>query len=63
MALKSITSTDIKRSRAFKDISMSILKNPFTNDISPVTNEESIKQSIRNIVLTAPGEKLFNPKF
>ncbi len=32
-------------------------------DISPVTNEESIKQSIRNIVLTAPGEKLFNPKF
>ena len=42
---------------------MSILKNPFSKDIASVTNEESIKQSIKNIVLTAPGEKLFNPKF
>ena len=40
---------------------MSILKNPFSKDIASVTNEESIKQSIKNIVLTAPGEKLFNP--
>jgi phage baseplate assembly protein W len=63
MALKPITSRDLKRSRAFKDINMSILKNPFTKDIASVTNEESIKQSIKNIVLTAPGEKLFNPKF
>lgn len=63
MALKPITSSDLKRSRAFKDINMSILKNPFTKDIASVTNEESIKQSIKNIVLTSPGEKLFNAKF
>ena len=63
MTLKPISSSDLKRSRSFKDISMSILKNPFTKDIASVTNEESIKQSIKNIVLTAPGEKLFNPKF
>lgn len=63
MTLKPISSSDLKRSRSFKDISMSILKNPFSKDIASVTNEESIKQSIKNIVLTAPGEKLFNPKF
>ena len=63
MALKAITSSDLKRSRAFKDISLSFLKNPVTKDIASVNNEESIKQSIKNIVLTSPGEKLFNPKF
>ena len=63
MTLKPISSSDLKRSRSFKDINMSILKNPFSKDIASVTNEESIKQSIKNIVLTAPGEKLFNPKF
>ena len=56
-------STVRRTSRSFKDINMSILKNPFSKDIASVTNEESIKQSIKNIVLTAPGEKLFNPKF
>lgn len=63
MTLKPISSSDLKRSRSFRDINMSILKNPFTKDIASVKDEESIKQSIKNIVLTAPGEKLFNPKF
>jgi len=63
MALKKITSKDFIKSREFKDISLSFLKNPFTKDISPVVNAEAIKQSVRNIVLTAPGEKLFQPKF
>jgi len=60
---KEITSKDFKQSRSFKDISTSFLRNPFTNDISTVTNEEAIKQSVKNIVLTEPGEKLFNPRF
>lgn len=63
MAFKKITSKDFVKSRNFKDISLSFLKNPFTKDISPVTNAEAIKQSVKNIVLTAPGEKLFSPKF
>lgn len=63
MALKKITSKDFTKSRNFKDISLSFLKNPFTKDISPVANAEAIKQSVKNIVLTAPGEKLFQPRF
>lgn len=63
MALKPITGKDFKRSRSFKDISLSFLKNPFTKDVASVSNEEAIKQSIKNIVLTSPGEKFFNPNF
>jgi|TARA_Y100000004_G_C8758133_1_gene345339 phage baseplate assembly protein W len=63
MASIPITSKDFKKSRSFKDLNIGMVRNPFTNDISTVTNEESIKQSIKNIVLTTPGEKLFNPRF
>jgi phage baseplate assembly protein W len=63
MALKPITGKDYKKSRSFQDISMGFLRNPFTEDVSKVTNDQAIKQSIRNLVLTTPGEKLFNPSF
>ena len=46
-------------SRAYKDISLSFLPNPVTNDISVIKNERAIKKSIRNIVQTIPGEKFF----
>ena len=35
--------------------------NPFTKDIYSVKNENAIKQSIKNLVLTVPGEKPFQP--
>jgi hypothetical protein len=35
--------------------------NPFTKDIYKVTNENSIKQAVKNLVLTVPGEKPFQP--
>lgn len=61
MALKSITGKDQRTSRAFKDIAMAFGKNPFTDDTNVVKNDVSIKQSIKNLVLTTPGEKPFQP--
>lgn len=61
MALKDITNKDFKKSRSFTDILISMQKNPFTLDASVVKNDSAIKQSIKNLVLTAPGEKLFRP--
>lgn len=61
MALKSITGKDQKTSRSFKDIAMAFGKNPFTDDVNAVKNDNSIKQSIKNLVLTVPGEKPFQP--
>ena len=50
-----------KVSRGFKDISMSFEINPISNDIIGIKNETAIARSIRNLVLTTPGEKFFNP--
>jgi phage baseplate assembly protein W len=36
-------------------------RNPFTDDISTVKNDNAIKQSVKNLVLTTPGEKPFQP--
>ena len=61
MAFKKIGSSDLKKSRSFKDFSVNFAKNPFTDDLSVVHNDNSIKQAVKNIILTSPGEKPFQP--
>ena len=54
----------IKRiSRAYKDISLSFIPHPITNDLKVLKNEDAIRRSVRNIVQTIPTEKFFNPIF
>ena len=54
----------IKRiSRAYKDISLSFIPHPVTNDLKVLKNEDAIRRSVRNIVETIPTEKFFNPIF
>ena len=62
MALKSISGKDVNLSRAFKDIKVDFARNPFTQDVSQVSNDNAIKQSLKNLVMTQPGEKLFQPQ-
>jgi len=50
-------------SRSFKDLSMSFKVNPLNDDLITLKNEAAIARSIRNIVFTSPGEKIFNPEF
>ena len=47
----------------FKDISMSFETNPLNDDLIALKNSSAIARSIRNIVFTQPGEKIFNPDF
>ena len=49
-------------SRSFKDISLSFVPHPVTNDLKVLKNEDAIRRSIRNIVQTIPTEKFFNPQ-
>tara|TARA_R100001594_G_scaffold49472_1_gene82409 strand:+ start:509 stop:868 length:360 start_codon:yes stop_codon:yes gene_type:complete len=42
---------------------MSFGKNPMTNDLIALKNANAIARSVRNIVLTIPGEKPFDPFF
>ena len=50
-------------SRGFKDVSMSFKFNPLSGDLITLSNENAIARSVRNIVLTSPGEKIFDPDF
>ncbi len=61
MAIKPITSRNLKVSRNFKDLANSFLRNPVTKDLTVLTNQQAIKQAMKNLVLTSPGEKLFQP--
>jgi phage baseplate assembly protein W len=50
----------LKISRSFKDISLSFLRNPVTNDVLAIKNEDAIKKSVINLVRTRLGERFFN---
>tara|TARA_B100000902_G_C26781733_1_gene655400 strand:- start:19 stop:420 length:402 start_codon:yes stop_codon:yes gene_type:complete len=50
-------------SKGFKDISMSFQINPLSNDLIALKNANAIARSVRNIIFTLPGEKMFNPDF
>ena len=50
-------------SRGFKDLSMTFQSNPLNGDLIAIKNVNAITRSIRNIVLTIPGEKFFDPDF
>ena len=49
-------------SRSFKDISLSFVKNPATDDVTVLTNERAIARSVRNLITTSKGERFFQPE-
>jgi phage baseplate assembly protein W len=54
----------IKRKEiVYRDFLPSVLFNDDTNDLNLIENEDSVKQSIINILLTNTGERVFNPNF
>ena len=48
-----------RKSRAFKDISLSFTPHPVTQDLPVLTNERAITRSVRNLVETIPSERFF----
>jgi phage baseplate assembly protein W len=47
-------------SRKFKDVSLSFVRNPVTNDILSINDADAIKKSVVNLVRTRIGERFFN---
>ena len=48
-------------SQGFKDISASFQINPLNDDLIALKNENAIARALKNLVLTVPGEKPFQP--
>ena len=47
-------------SRGFKDISLTLQRDPLTRDLITLQNEYAIARSVQNLVLTVQGEKFLN---
>lgn len=45
----------------YSDVPNSFVQSPVNADLTRVVNEQAIKQSIRNLLLTDKGERLFQP--
>jgi phage baseplate assembly protein W len=50
-----------KQKDFFSDFTSSFAKTPFGNQLARVTNEQSVNQSLRNLIKTNLGERLFQP--
>ena len=48
-------------SKQFKDISATFQINPLNRDLIQLKNANAIARSIRNLIMTVPGERPFNP--
>ena len=51
-----------RTSQGFKDISATFQVNPMNLDLIALKNVSAIARSVRNLVLTVPGEKPFQPE-
>jgi phage baseplate assembly protein W len=50
-----------KRQRFYSDIDLRFTPQPATKDVSISYDEQAVIRSIRNLLLTKPYERLFNP--
>ena len=50
----------VRKSRAFKDISLSFSPHPVTKDLPVLINERAVVRSVRNLGETIPTERFFN---
>ena len=58
--LKALIMSVTRKTRAFKDISLSFSPHPVTKDLPVLSNERAIVRSVRNLVETIPTERFFN---
>lgn len=50
-----------KRDSLYSDFSLGFLPHPNTGDISVLRDINSVKQSVKNLIMTSPGERPFDP--
>ena len=56
-------STTFTTTRQYKDLSLTMAKNPVTNDVVAVTGAEAVKRSLKFLLLANSGETPFFPEF
>jgi phage baseplate assembly protein W len=57
-----ITQT-LKKVETYSDFTNNFIKHPVTDELIVIKNENSVKQALKNLILTSIGERPFNPYF
>jgi len=55
------TNISDKTVRIWKDLNLNFTKHPLTDDVSRVYDVESVKRSVKNLIMTDYGERPFQP--
>lgn len=58
-----MASTIVAREQSYSDFDLMFRANPVTGDVALKKNEQAVKQSVLNILLTNRGERPFDPNF
>ena len=51
-----------KKTELYSDFTKDLYLNPVTQDIVRKTNEEAVKEALKNLILTDKGERLMQPE-
>lgn len=51
----------LSKREIYSDFPKDLTQNPITLDLSRKINEDAVKESLKNLILTGRGERLFNP--
>jgi phage baseplate assembly protein W len=63
MALPKLSPVRKRPEGLYKDFMKEFIVNPITNDIAIEKDENAVRDSLRNIILTDHGERLMQPDF
>lgn len=55
------TNSNVSRTLLYSDLNLGFSINPITKDISPVTDIDAVKNSVKNLLLTNFHDRPFNP--
>jgi phage baseplate assembly protein W len=58
----SITNNSKRANRIYKDLDLNFGRNVVTNDVNKLTDVESVKRSVRNLINTNHYERPFHPE-
>jgi len=56
-----ITAKVVARRSLYSDVDLTFKPHPNTGDVTTLRDIDAVKQSVRNLILTSPGERPFNP--
>jgi phage baseplate assembly protein W len=63
MAINQSTPRRLQANPGYSDVTTNLTAHPLKRDLSLLTNEDAVKRSVKNILLTSKGERRLDPQF